>query len=117
MTNEITNEITDFDKRFFFFFFFFFFLFFFLMDMAANFSNKNVIYFLYGNLYKLSAVMHLQPSSVAHCMRVRLVIRGLRVGNILSRRLIMKYFLRAFSPFRCFKNGSCQFLAKECAQY
>ena len=33
------------------------------------------------------------------------------------RRLIMKYFLRSFSPFRWFKKGSCQFLAKECAQY
>ena len=39
------------------------------------------------------------------------------VGNILSRRLIMKYFLRSFSPFRLFKKVSCQFLAKECAQY
>ena len=34
-----------------------------------------------------------------------------------SWRLIMKYFLRSFSPFRWFKKGSCQFLAKECAQY
>ena len=32
-----------------------------------------------------------------------------RVGNILSRRLIMKYFLRSFSPFHWFKKGSCQF--------
>ena len=40
-----------------------------------------------------------------------------KVGNILSWRLIMKYFLRSFSPFRGFKKGSCQFLAKECAQY
>ena len=39
------------------------------------------------------------------------------VGNILSWRLIMKYFLRSFSPFRWFKKGSCQFLTKECAQY
>ena len=39
------------------------------------------------------------------------------VGNILSWRLIMKYFLQSFSPFRWFKEGSCQFLAKECAQY
>ena len=39
------------------------------------------------------------------------------VGNILSWRLIMKYFLRLFSSFRWFKKGSCQFLAKECAQY
>ena len=39
------------------------------------------------------------------------------VGIILSWRLIMKYFLRSFSPFRWFKKGSCQFLAKECAQY
>ena len=36
------------------------------------------------------------------------------LGNILSWRLIMKYFLRSFSPFRWFKKGSCQFLAKEC---
>ena len=40
-----------------------------------------------------------------------------RVGNIISWRLIMRYFLRSFSPFRCFKKGSCQFLEKECAQY
>ena len=39
------------------------------------------------------------------------------VGNILSWRLIMKYFLWSFSPFRWFKKGSCQFRAKECAQY
>ena len=39
------------------------------------------------------------------------------VGNILLWRLIMKYFLRSFSPFRWFKKGGCQFLAKECAQY
>ena len=40
-----------------------------------------------------------------------------KVGNILSWRVIMKYFLWSFSPFRRFKKGSCQFLAKECAQY
>ena len=40
-----------------------------------------------------------------------------RVGNILSWRWIMNYFLRSFYPFRWFKKGSCQFLAKECAQY
>ena len=39
------------------------------------------------------------------------------VGNTLSWLLIMKYFLRSFSPFRWFKKGSCQFLANECAQY
>ena len=40
-----------------------------------------------------------------------------RVGNSLSWRLIMKYFLRPSSPFRWFKKGSCQFLAKDCAQH
>ena len=30
-----------------------------------------------------------------------------RVGNILSWILIMKYFLRSFSPLRWFKKGSC----------
>ena len=39
------------------------------------------------------------------------------VGNILSWRLIRKYFLLSFSPFRWFKKGSCQYPAKECAQY
>ena len=40
-----------------------------------------------------------------------------KVANILSWRLIMKYFLRSFFPVRWFKKGSCQFQAKECAQY
>ena len=39
------------------------------------------------------------------------------VSNILSWRLIVKYFLRSFSPFPWFMKDSCQFLAKECAQY
>ena len=43
--------------------------------------------------------------------------RGFNPLPGLSRRLIMKYFLWSFSPFRWFKKGSCQFLAKECAQY
>ena len=34
-----------------------------------------------------------------------------------SLELVMKYFLRSFSPFRWFKKGTCQFLVKECAQY
>ena len=38
------------------------------------------------------------------------------VGNSLSWRLIVKYFL-SFSPFPWFKKGSCQFLGKECTQY
>ena len=38
-----------------------------------------------------------------------------RSGNILSWRLIMKYFLWSFSSF-AFKKSSCQFLTKECAQ-
>ena len=56
-------------------------------------------------------------------MRMWLEIRRSRVrppaedGNNLSWRLIMKYFLRSFSPFRWFKKCSCQVLAKECAQY
>ena len=37
-------------------------------------------------------------------------------GNIISWRLITKYFLRSFPPFRLFKKSSCQFLAKEGAQ-
>ena len=37
-------------------------------------------------------------------------------GTILSRRLIMKYFLRLFFPIRWFKKDSYQFLAEEWAQ-
>ena len=37
-------------------------------------------------------------------------------GNILSWGLIMKYFLRSFTPFRWLKKGSYQILVKECAQ-
>ena len=35
-----------------------------------------------------------------------------RIGNILSWRLIVKYFLWLSSSFRWLKKGSCQFLAK-----
>ena len=38
-------------------------------------------------------------------------------ATFIREDLIMKYFLRLFSPFRWFKKGSCQFLAKEYAQY
>ena len=41
----------------------------------------------------------------------------IEVGNILSWRLITKYFIWSFFPFCWFKKGSCQFLAKACAQY
>ena len=37
--------------------------------------------------------------------------------EVVGSRLVMKYFLQSFSPFRWFHKGSCQFLAKECAQY
>ena len=39
-----------------------------------------------------------------------------RSDNILSWRVIMNYYLQLFSSFCWFKKGSCQFLAKECAQ-
>ena len=70
-----------------------------------------------------NAVTIAEPASVAQldaCPTGDQEVAGstpAEVGNILSWRLIMKYFLRSFSPFRWFKKGSCQFLAKECAQY
>ena len=39
----------------------------------------------------------------------------LQSGPLLSLRLIMKSFLLSFSPFRWFKKGGCQLLAKECS--
>ena len=54
-----------------------------------------------------------KPASVAQlAARPNVVIRRLRfdprrVRNILSRRLIKKYFIRSFSPFCWFKKGSC----------
>ena len=64
-----------------------------------------------------------EPASVAQLMRRPTRDQEVagstptEVGNILSWRLIMKYFLRSFSAFLWFKKGSFQFLAKECAQY
>ena len=42
-----------------------------------------------------------------------------RLATFFHGDLIMKYFLRSFSPFRYSRRvpGSCQFKAKECAQY
>ena len=37
-------------------------------------------------------------------------------GTFFRGDLVMKKNLRPFSPFRCFKKGSCQLLAKECAR-
>ena len=82
---------------------------------------------LFHLLYSLSSISFLPFSGRRH----KMTLKGWRVvkpqhnqkstpaevGNILLWRLIMKYFLRSFSPFRWFKKGSCQFLAKECAQY
>ena len=39
------------------------------------------------------------------------------LATFFRAELTMKYFLWSFSPFHCSKKGSCQFLAKECAQY
>ena len=63
---------------------------------------------------------HCRPGSVAQSDArstgdQEVVNSRLRSGNILLLRLIMKSFLRSFSPFRWFKKGSCQLLAKECA--
>ena len=80
-------------------------------------------WFKKGSCQFLAKQLELGPASVAQ-LDARPTgdqeVAGLtpaEVGNILSWRLIMKYFLRSFSPFRWFKKGSCQFLAKECAQY
>ena len=40
-----------------------------------------------------------------------------RVCNIFSWRFDHEIFSQSFSPFHWFKKGSCQFPAKECAQY
>ena len=72
---------------------------------------------------KMSEVVYSVPASMAQLNAPSYWRPGpanstpAEVGNILSWRLIMKYFLRSLSPFRWFKKGSCQFLAKERAQY
>ena len=53
---------------------------------------------------------------------VRLETRRSRVqppprSETFFREIDHEIFLRSFSPFCWFKKGSCQFLAKECAQY
>ena len=100
---------------------------------------EEMLYIYYFTLFKIRIVKH-KCTCCFLLIKEELVIKGFsvfclstptrptgdqevagstpaEVGNILSWRLIMKYFLRSFSPFRWFKKGSCQFLAKECAQY
>ena len=76
-----------------------------MFDRAVYVYGKNI---LRGVCYKVSNLQKYQEVAGS---------TPAEVGNILSWRLIMKYFLRSFSPFRWFKKGSCQFLAKECARY
>ena len=74
-------------------------------------SNRSFLLSLYINIFPINSVSRpTGDQEVAGSTPAE-------VGNILSWRLIMKYFLRSFSPFRWFKKGSCQFLAKEYAQY
>ena len=40
-----------------------------------------------------------------------------RSATFVRGDLTMKYFLRSFIPFRWFKKGICQFLAKKCVHY
>ena len=64
------------------------------------------------HLYQMcSENLNIRPGSVA---QLDAHSTGDQEG-ILSLRLIMKSFLRSFSPFRWLKKGSCQLLAKECA--
>ena len=42
---------------------------------------------------------------------------GFSPSWVQQHSFMMKYFLRSFSPFCWFKNGSCSFLVKKCAQF
>ena len=53
--------------------------------------------------------------AICKCQNIETMLSLLAMAGGISEHSIMKYFLRSFSPFRWFKKGSCQFLAKECA--
>ena len=65
---------------------------------------------------------HLLQDELGAVARLDVRSPGTRTGSILASGkhfhgdLVMKTFLRPFSPFLWFKKGSCQLLAKECAQ-
>ena len=87
-------------------------------------TEVSLLWYLPKLLGHLNSLLYLSKNFKLRASVARLDVRltgdqevaGLtpaEVSNILSWRLIMKYF----SPLRWFKKGSCQFLAKECAQY
>ena len=87
-------------------------------DISCKLSPLKTIYMARQNLFSGK-----NKKNISICRLLKILPRVLSVNyNIqISHHdvniLIMKYFLRSFSPFRWFKKGSCQFLAKECAHY
>ena len=67
----------------------------------------------------VSRIQKCKTASVAHSDARSTADQGIAgsiptgTGNILSRRLIMKYFLPSFAPFRWFKKCRYQFLAQK----
>ena len=106
---------------FFFFFFLFFFFFFFFLQLVV--TNNMIPYHFCETSTCSSKWLLLSVSQASLDGSVGCWWSGgckfdpCWISNILSWRLIVKYFLWSFSPFQWLKKGSCQCLANECTQY
>ena len=86
-------------------------------------STNNICFYKEADKSMWAVIWTLQPASMAQ-LDARPTgdqeVGGLTPAGLATffhGDLIMKYFLGSFSPFRWFKKGSCQFLAKECTHY
>ena len=67
--------------------------------------------------YKLDRAVVGKPASVAQLDARPTGDQEVAGSTPAVGKILKKYSLRSFSPFRWFKKGSCQSLAKEYAQY
>ena len=90
----------------------------------STFWLKNVPYLelSFEYIYMYCILIGLQSWWLSRMLVQLMVIRRSQVWSLLDRQHSYVendpkiYFLPLFSPFHSFKKGSCQFLAKECAQ-
>ena len=104
----------------------FFFFFFFFSELANYEKNVNRQMHKYNAYRKAAGVLAKHPTKIQTGKEAKALVRytlsnkkvnsiPARSSNILSWRLIVKYFLWSFSPFSWSKKGTCKFLANECA--
>ena len=86
-----------------------------ICHLVGIFSVQNISTFIVCYMYLPALVAQLDAHPTGDQEVAGLTPAG--SATFFGGNLIMRYFLWSVSPFRRFKIGSCQFLAKECAQY